>query len=93
MAQETLGLEAVPRGSVRWINGELFVKGTGRTAEELAKCAPVKKEEVDQEKKGDEKPAVAESNGAVAAAPVDGSVLPTLPNDVASDDDEAEQKS
>jgi hypothetical protein len=38
--KETIGLEELPRGSLRWVRGELYLKGTGRSAEEVIKCTP-----------------------------------------------------
>ncbi|KAK4701898.1 hypothetical protein P7C70_g4329, partial [Phenoliferia sp. Uapishka_3] len=46
--KETLGLDECPRGSIRWVRGEVVIKGTGRTPEELAKCTPKKKAVVEE---------------------------------------------
>ncbi|KAL8287506.1 hypothetical protein RQP46_003364 [Phenoliferia psychrophenolica] len=80
-AQETLGLDAVPRGSVRWIDGELVVKGTGRTEEELAKCVPRKKEKNVEVQ-------VPTTNG-TDVAPVNGA--PETASPPVEDDDEADE--
>ncbi|KAK4698620.1 hypothetical protein P7C70_g7652, partial [Phenoliferia sp. Uapishka_3] len=36
----TLQLDGCPPGSIRWIRGEVVIKGTGRTPEELIKVTP-----------------------------------------------------
>lgn len=38
--KETIGLEELPRGSLRWVRSELYLQGTGRSAEEVIKCTP-----------------------------------------------------
>lgn len=49
-SKTTMGLSEVPRGSVRWIRGELVLKGTGRSAAEIERCTPKKKVVEDEEK-------------------------------------------
>lgn len=44
-AKETLGLDELPKGSLRWINNELVLKGTGRPEEEIKRCTPKPKKQ------------------------------------------------
>lgn len=39
-AKDTLGLDFLPEGPIRFIDGELVLKGSGRTAAEVAQCVP-----------------------------------------------------
>ncbi|KAM0751229.1 CRAL/TRIO domain-containing protein [Meredithblackwellia eburnea MCA 4105] len=41
--KETLGLETLPKGSLRWVKGQLVVKGTGREEGEVDKIPKVEK--------------------------------------------------
>ena len=85
-AQETLGLDAVPRGSVRWIHGELVVKGTGRTPEELAASVPRKTEKDAAVSAGPDEKAPVVANGAPVATAEPVADAPVITNSIKTDD-------
>lgn len=39
-AKATMGLDEVPRGSIRWVKGKLVLKGSGRSEEEIKRYTP-----------------------------------------------------
>jgi hypothetical protein len=44
--KKVLGLAALPRGSLRWVDGKVVLKGTGRSEGEIRQNTPVREESV-----------------------------------------------